>query len=189
MRSIWMVLAPIVLLVFVTVAVGVPPAQARLMQETLASGEELYKSLRSLQDNHGYSWQLIAFKTASADRAYLRLVGFPSVPPINHQAPLLVQPRSFAASLHPVAVPDQTPQFGQGSPPATVAQYALGAILEAGAKTKANPEPKPARITLIVPAQSHQGDSSSDLHIPKSVVVEWWAILGCEAAVCRFDPV
>ncbi|MGF1538538.1 MAG: DUF3122 domain-containing protein [Elainellaceae cyanobacterium] len=152
-----------------------PPAQARLMQETLASGELLYKSLRSLQDDHGYSWQLIAFKTDSDPLARLRLVGFPTIPPIDHQAPLKVQGDGAE-----VSVPDQTPRFGAAAPPSTVAQYPLAPIV-AAADTPFK------ALTLKILSQQSQRDSLHLLHVPKSVVREWQAILKCELKPCSFN--
>ncbi|MGF1514970.1 MAG: DUF3122 domain-containing protein [Elainellaceae cyanobacterium] len=157
---------------------SVLPAQARLMEETLASGELLHKSLRSLQDNHGYSWQLIAFKTESEPLAYLRLVGFPAIPSIDHQAPLLVQAAGTQIGVQ-IAVPDQTPRFGAAAPPPTVAQYPLASIL--------NPLSRPAAVTLFIPNRPSRRDSPSELHIPKSIVREWQAILKCELETCSFD--
>ena len=148
------------LLITLIFALNTPLASALLLRETLASGESLHKSLRSLQDNHGYSWQLVAFKAELAPRAYLRLVGFPTLPPIAHRKPLRVQ-----MGVSHFTVADETPSFGQDSPPATVAQYPLDAVLSQGDR---------AAMVLSIPSAS---DSPSDLHIPQSVVKEWWAIL------------
>lgn len=143
------------------------------MQETLASGETLYKSLRSLRDEQGYSWQLIAFKAEGDPQAALRLVGFPTIPPIDHQAPLIVvHNRVFTP------VPDQTPRFGAAAPPPTVAQYPLASILSAA---------PPAALTLLIPNSPTKQDSPNQLHIPRSVTQEWQAILKCELESCRFD--
>lgn len=161
MRRLWALL--LLLAIFLCSA----PAQALLLQETLASGDILDKSLRSLQDNHGYSWQLVAFKVDSEPRAYLRLVGFPAVTPIDHRAPLMVQTGATLTSVR-----DQTPDFGH-EPPATVAQYPLAPILAQ--------QSAPTAMDLSIPSQSPEGDRSSDLHIPKSVAAEWWAILDHEA--------
>lgn len=160
-------LLALILTALLSVSLPAAPARALLLQETLASGETLHKSLRSLQDNHGYSWQLIAFKAEFEPRACLRLVGFPTVAAIDHGAPLIVQ-----AGVALTTVPDETPTFGSPVPPTTVAQYPLAAIL---AKQSV-----PAAMALSIPNLG-EGDSSSDLHIPKSVAAEWWAILDHEA--------
>ena len=63
-----------------------PVALAAIRQLEEAPGQMVYQSRQNLKDQHGNTWQAIAFKRINADHKisiYLRLVGFPNVAEID----------------------------------------------------------------------------------------------------------
>jgi hypothetical protein len=67
------------------------PAQARIRQLEEKPGQFLYQSRKALKDQHGHTWQAIAFKRAMPDGSstfFLRLVGFPDTATIDRSRPL-----------------------------------------------------------------------------------------------------
>lgn len=68
-----------------------PDALAAIRQLEEAPGQVLYQSRQTLKDQHGNSWQTVAFKRIRPDgntSLELRLVGFPGIAEINHAQPL-----------------------------------------------------------------------------------------------------
>ncbi|TVQ22560.1 MAG: DUF3122 domain-containing protein [Leptolyngbya sp. DLM2.Bin15] len=68
-----------------------PPAYAAIRPLEEAPGQMVYQSRQTLHDQHGKSWQAIAFKRVNPDRQttlYLRLVGFPGVADLDRSRPL-----------------------------------------------------------------------------------------------------
>ncbi len=68
-----------------------PSAAAAIRQLEEAPGQIVYQSRQNLKDQHGNSWQTIAFKRIRADGRTsfeLRLVGFPGVVEIDRSQPL-----------------------------------------------------------------------------------------------------
>lgn len=67
--------------------VNIPSANATVRQLEEAPGQVVYQSRQTLKDQHGNSWQSIAFKRIrpNAESSFeLRLVGFPGVVEIAH---------------------------------------------------------------------------------------------------------
>lgn len=157
----------------------IPPASARVMREELRTGDLLYKSLRTLNDNRGYSWQAIAFTQipdgrsarTSADRSdvqpesapevmYLRLVGFPGTVSIDRSKPLVVA----SPAGQQFALPDRSDLiFKNGlSPQPNVAQYPLAEVL------KEVRSPTPLRLTLATIE-----DEPVELRLSRVIIQEW----------------
>lgn len=70
-----------------------PHAVAAIRQLEEAPGQMVYQSRETLKDQHGSSWQAIAFKRISTDgniSLQLRLVGFPGGVTIDRSQPLLL---------------------------------------------------------------------------------------------------
>jgi len=68
-----------------------PSAMAAIQRIEEAPGQVVYQARQTLKDQHGNSWQAIAFKRIGANgqtHFNLRLVGFPGVVEINHSQPL-----------------------------------------------------------------------------------------------------
>ncbi len=162
---------------------GVEPqsALARIVQEQLSDGVTLDKSLRTVKDANGYSWQAIAFKNSRdghSDGVYLRLVGFPGAVAIDHTHPMIVTtPSGQAISLEDVSALIFS---NDASRQPNVAQYELDAML--------NQLQSPTNIRLTIPvlmpgaaASEDSGTSLADrqhleMSIPQAAVDEWLAI-------------
>jgi hypothetical protein len=158
-------------------------ASARVMQEHLPGDVTLDKSLRTVKDAKGYSWQAIAFKMThdgNSNGPYLRLVGFPGAIAIDRTHPLIIT----TPSGQTFTLDDQSFLiFKNGaSPQPHVAQYDLSNVLgQLRTSTR-------LRLTLPVldggvgdPSilMSSRGESPPpvlaplELSIPKSMVDEW----------------
>jgi hypothetical protein len=75
----------------VTISVAIAPAYAAIRQLEEAHGQIVYQSRQTLKDQHGSSWQAIAFKRIRPDKTattYLRLIGFPGTAELDHSQPL-----------------------------------------------------------------------------------------------------
>lgn len=181
----------VVLLVALVVMVGgwimlCDGVSARVMQEHLPGGVTLDKSLRTVKDEKGYSWQAIAFKTTqngTSEELYLRLVGFPGAIAVDRTHPLIITTpsgQSFSLEDKSFLI------FKNGaSPQPNVAQYAVGDVLSHLQRT--------IRLRLTLPIlvggddegehSTAGGQSSStvaiaplELSIPKSMVDEWFIV-------------
>ena len=157
-------------------------AFARVERETLSTGIILDKSLRTVKDVKGYSWQTIAFKNTyenQTDSIYLRLVGFPGAVSIDRSVPMIVTtPSGQTAMLHDVSFLI----FKDGLPPqANVAQYELNEVLDQIQVST------PLRLTLPIVDRSNEsalGDRPArlseirqlELSIPSVVVDEWLTV-------------
>jgi len=90
----FLLLATLVLTVFLGLGLFTTPyAAAAIRQLEEAPGQMVYQSRQSLKDQHGNSWQAIAFKRISPNDKTsfeLRLVGFPGVVEIDRSQPLLL---------------------------------------------------------------------------------------------------
>lgn len=79
-----------------TITLAIAPSQAAMRQLEEAPGKtvyqaEVFQSRQILKDQHGSSWQAIAFQRILPDHAdsiYLRLVGFPGTANLDHSQPL-----------------------------------------------------------------------------------------------------
>lgn len=73
-----------------TANLAIAPVQAAIRQLEEAPGQMVYQSRQTLKDEHGDSWQAIAFKRVRPDgtaHIYLRLVGFPGTADLDHSQP------------------------------------------------------------------------------------------------------
>lgn len=107
-----------------------PNAVAAIRQLEEAPGQMVYQSRQSLKDQHGNTWQAIAFKRIRPNGQTsfdLRLVGFPGVVAVD-QTESLTLTTSLGKRL--TAVNDSSDIFTNGAPPAVnVAQYDLQPLL------------------------------------------------------------
>ena len=74
-----------------TANLAIAPVQAAIRQLEEAPGQLVWQSRQTLKDEHGGSWQAIAFKRVRPDGSahiYLRLVGFPGTADLDHSQPL-----------------------------------------------------------------------------------------------------
>lgn len=87
-----LLLGAIVLGVFLGLGLLNPPsAAAAIRQLEEAPGQVVYQSRQTLKDQHGNSWQAVAFKRVRPNGQSsfeLRLVGFPGVVEIDRSQPL-----------------------------------------------------------------------------------------------------
>jgi hypothetical protein len=75
----------------ISINVAIAPVHAVIRQLEEAPGQMVYQARQTLQDQHGNSWQAIAFERVRPDgtaHIYLRLVGFPGTAELDHSQPL-----------------------------------------------------------------------------------------------------
>lgn len=143
-----------------------PPAMAALRQLEEAPGQVVYQSRQTLKDQHGNSWQAIAFKrvyTNGKNNVELRLVGFPGVAEIDHAQPLTLT-TSLGKILTLTDISNQI--FTENTPPqSNISQYDLQPLLphlQTGI---------PLKLTLpIIP------DQAINLKISPALVEEWQTV-------------
>jgi len=143
-----------------------PIALAAIRQLEEAPGQMVYQSRQNLKDQHGNTWQAIAFKRISPDNkvsVYLRLVGFPGVAEIDP-----AQPISLTNSLGKTL----TAGYDSGNilidpaaPKTNIGQYDLEPILPQLQTT--------IPLTLTLP--TIQGEAIS-LSIPSTLIEKWKSI-------------
>jgi hypothetical protein len=109
---------------------NLPIAAAAIRQLEEAPGQMVYQSRATLKDQHGSSWQAIAFKRVRPDgqtSIELRLVGFPGIAAIKRSQPLTLT-NSLGKTL---TAPDASIKiFGESKPPEpNVGQYDLLPLL------------------------------------------------------------
>ncbi|MCG8366483.1 MAG: DUF3122 domain-containing protein [Pseudanabaenales cyanobacterium] len=108
----------------------VSPAAAAIRRLEEAPGQIVYQSRQTVQDQHGNSWQAIAFKRVRSDHSaslYLRLVGFPGTADIDRSRSLTLT-NSLGQSL---TATDASSQIftDATSPEPNVGQYDLQPVL------------------------------------------------------------
>lgn len=147
-----------------------PNAVAVIRQLEEAPGQVVYQSRQTLKDQHGNSWQAIAFKRIRPDGStsfYLRLVSFPGTAGIAHSQPLTLT-NSMGQILNAVDVSSQ--MFTDvSSPEPNVGQYDLQPIL--------------SQLRVELPWQlsvptTH--DETMILHVPPFLVQEWQTVAHSE---------
>ncbi|MEM8614424.1 MAG: DUF3122 domain-containing protein [Cyanobacteria bacterium P01_H01_bin.105] len=145
---------------------AVPQAAAAIRQLEEAPGQLVYQSRQTLRDQHGKSWQAIAFKRIRPDGStffYLRLVGFPGITEIERSQPL-----ELNDSLGNALTANEASQqiFTDAAvPEANVGQYDLAPIVS---KLQAA---IPVKLTL----PTTQG-KSVELLVSPALVQEWQAL-------------
>jgi len=87
-----LLLGAIALGVFIALGIFHPPIAAASIRQLVESPNQIvYQSRQTLKDQHGQTWQAIAFKRIRPDgnsSFELRLVGFPNLVEIDHSQPL-----------------------------------------------------------------------------------------------------
>ncbi len=134
------------------------PAAALLQQYQDAPGIMQYKSQHRLQDEAGYTWQVVLFKQIKSEQSAeidLRLVGFPSVAEFVH-------PHSLEIITDNGKLLIAEDEFAQASPSANVGQYNLTDIIDR--------LPQNESLTLSLPLV---GEKNISLKIPQPLVIEW----------------
>jgi hypothetical protein len=149
---------------------NLPSAVAAIRQLEEAPGQVVYQSRQTLKDQHGNSWQTIAFKRIRPEGQTsfeLRLVGFPGVVEIDHTQPLVLT-NSLGKRLTADDVSDKI--FTETTQPAlNVGQYDLQPLL-----AQLQPE-IPLKLTL--PTLSGE---AVNLSVSSSLMQEWKTVAGSQ---------
>ncbi|MEE3719844.1 DUF3122 domain-containing protein [Tumidithrix elongata RA019] len=138
-------------------------AVAGITQLQEAPGQMVYQSRQTLKDQHGNSWQAIAFKRIPPNGKTsfdLRLVGFPGMVDIDRSKPLLL-----TNSLGGTSTADDTSSFiftDLSTPEPSVGQYNLQPILSQ----------LQVEIPLMLILSASNGEEIH-LSVPPSFVQEW----------------
>lgn len=140
-----------------------PVVLAAIRQLEEAPGQMLYQSRQNLRDQHGNTWQAIAFKRTNSDHKisiYLRLVGFPSVAEIDPTQPIFLT-NSLGKTL--------TASYDSGNilidpaaPKTNIGQYDLEPVLPQLQTT--------VPLTLTLPVIKGE---AVILSIPPTLIKEW----------------
>lgn len=158
----------LLLTIFVLGWVGIMPsphALAAIRQLEEAPGQMVEQSRQSLKDQHGNSWQAIAFKRILPDGKmsfYLRLVGFPGIVKIDHHQPLTLT-NSLGKTLTVIDMSKEI--FTSKLPEPNISQYDLQPLLP---QLQAE---IPWQLTLPT-----LGGTPIHLSIPPALVEEWLAV-------------
>jgi len=162
----FLLLASLALTVFLGLVIGIgttPDAAAAIRQIEEAPGQMVYQSRQTLKDQHGNSWQAIAFKRVSLNDKTsfeLRLVGFPGVVEIDRSKPLLL-----TNSMGEVLTADDNSSLiftDLSAPESNVGEYDLQPLL-----AQLQPE---VPLSLTLPTVDSE---DIQLSVPPSFVQEW----------------
>ena len=153
--------------IFALLGLGIldtPNASAAIRQLEEAPNQMVYQVRQSMKDQHGNTWQTVAFKRVRPDgnsSFELRLVGFPNLVAIDH-----AQPLTLTDSLGKTLTADDTSSniFKEGAQ-ANVGQYDLQPLLSE----------LQAEIPLKISLPTLKGESIS-LSVPPSLVAEWQTV-------------
>ncbi len=165
----WLIFFGVILALTLTgvETLAVPSAAAAIRQLEEAPGQRVYQSRQTLRDQHGNSWQAIAFKRIRPDGSTslnLRLVGFPGIVEIERSQPLVL-----TDSLGKTLTAKNTSQqifTNAALPEPNVGQYDLAPIVS---QLK-------AAIPLKLSVPTTQGEPVKLLVSP-AVVQEWQTLL------------
>lgn len=154
--------------IFALIGLGIldaPNASAAIRQLEEAPNQMLYQVRQSLKDQHGNTWQTVAFKRVRPDgnsSFELRLVGFPNLVALDHS-----QPMTLTNSLGKTFTAADTSSniFNEGSQP-NVGQYDLQPLLSE----------MQAEIPLKISLPTLKGDAAINLSVPPSLVAEWQTV-------------
>lgn len=144
-----------------------PSAAAAIRQLEEAPGQRVYQSRQTLKDQHGNSWQAIAFKRIRPDATTtvaLRLVGFPGVATIDRSQPL-----TLTSSLgQTLTAADASGQIftDEAAPEPNVGQYDLQPLL---------PDLR-AEIPLRLTLPTADGEAII-LNVPTGLIQEWQTVV------------
>ncbi len=153
--------------IFALIGLGildVPSSSAAIRQLEESPNQMVYQARQSLKDQHGNTWQTIAFKRVRPDgnsSFELRLVGFPNLVAIDHAQPLTLT-NSLGKTL---TISDTSSNiFKEGAQP-NVGQYDLQPLLSE----------LQAEIPFKLALPTLKGDAIS-LSVPPSLVAEWQTV-------------
>jgi hypothetical protein len=153
--------------IFTLIGLGIldtPSASAAIRQLEESPNQMVYQSRQSLKDQHGNTWQTIAFKRSRPDgnsSFELRLVGFPNLVAIDHDQPLNLT-NSLGKTL--TAADTSNNIFKEGAQ-GNVGQYDLQPLL---AELQ-------AEIPLKLSLPTLTGEAIS-LSVPPALVAEWQTV-------------
>ena len=153
--------------IFALIGLGIldaPSASAAIRQLEESPNQMVYQSRQSLQDQHGNTWQTVAFKRIRPDgnsSFELRLVGFPNMVAIDH-AQSLTLTNSLGKTL--IATDTSSNIFKEGSQP-NIGQYDLQPLLSE----------LQAEIPLQLSLPTVKGEAIR-LSVPPSLVAEWQTV-------------
>jgi len=153
--------------IFALIGLGVldmPSASAAIRQLEEAPNQMVYQSRQSLKDQHGNTWQTVAFKRSRPDgnsSFELRLVGFPDLVAIDHTQPLTLT-NSLGKTL---TATDTSSNIFKDGVQANVGQYDLQPLLA----------DLQAEIPLKISLSTLKGDAIS-LSVPPALVAEWQTV-------------
>ncbi|MCL1491671.1 MAG: DUF3122 domain-containing protein [Pseudanabaena sp. Salubria-1] len=153
--------------IFVLIGLGIldaPSASAAIRQLEESPNQMVYQSRQSLKDQHGNTWQTVAFKRVRSDgnsSFELRLVGFPDLVAIDHAQPLTLT-NSLGKAL---TANDTSSNIFKEGVQANVGQYDLQPLLSE----------LQVEIPLKISLPTLQGDAIS-LSVPPSLVEEWQTV-------------
>jgi len=141
-----------------------PNASAAIRRLEESPNQMVYQSRQSLKDQHGNTWQTVAFKRTRPDgnsSFELRLVGFPNMAEIDH-AQSLTLTNSLGKTLK--ANDTSSNIFKEGTP-LNIGQYDLQPLL--------------SELRAEIPLQLFVPDLSEEeirLAVPPSLVAEWQTV-------------
>jgi len=141
-----------------------PNASAAIRRLEESPNQMVYQSRQSLKDQHGNTWQTVAFKRTRPDgnsSFELRLVGFPNMAEIDH-AQSLTLTNSLGKTLK--ANDTSSNIFKEGTP-LNIGQYDLQPLL--------------SELRAEIPLQLFVPDLSGEeirLAVPPSLVAEWQTV-------------
>ena len=150
--------------------VNIPNAAAAIRQLEEAPGQVVYQSRQNLKDQHGNTWQAIAFKRIRANgktSLELRLVAFPGVAELDHNKPLLLT-NSLGKTLTAADV-SSTIFSDPTKPELNVAQYNIQPLLP---QLQAE---IPLKLTLPT-----LGNETVNLLVPPSFVQDWQTLFSTQ---------
>lgn len=153
--------------IFVLIGLGIlnaPNASAAIRQLEESPNQIVYQSRQSLKDQHGNTWQTVAFKRTRPDgnsSFELRLVGFPNMAAIDHSQSL-----TLTNSLGKTLKANETSSniFKENTPP-NIGQYDLQPLLS---QLRAE-----IPLQLSVPALNGE---EIRLSVSPSLVAEWQTV-------------
>ena len=153
--------------IFALIGLGilnVPIASGAIRQLEESPNQMVYQSRQTLKDQHGNTWQTVAFKRVRPDgnsSFELRLIGFPDMVAIDHAQPLTLT-NSLGKTL--TAADTSSNIFKEGAQ-GNVGQYDLQPLLSE----------LQAEIPLKISLPTLKGDAIS-LSVPPSLVAEWQTV-------------
>ncbi|KPQ33361.1 MAG: Protein of unknown function (DUF3122) [Phormidesmis priestleyi Ana] len=163
----------------------VSPANAAIRQLEEAPGQVVYQSRQTLKDQHGSSWQAVAFKrirsgdssgdTEDTPTFYLRLVGFPGVANIDRSRPLVLTDSlgtSFTANDASAKIFTDTT-----SPEPNVGQYDIAPIVSNLSSVL------PLKLSLPTVQRELTQLDSIELLVSPALVEEWKTLFSQAPAV------